>query len=116
MALADMPDFVGLVEGNLATAYPGAGLYFYGHAGDGNLHLVVSVGKDRFGDGSAIDGIVYRTVSEVGGSIAAEHGIGVARLPFIGHSRSAAELALMARLKQALDPRGLLNPGKVVPA
>jgi FAD/FMN-containing dehydrogenase len=113
MALADMPAFVGLVERTLSAAYPGAGLYFYGHAGD--LHLVVSVGKDRFDDGAAIDRIVYRAVGEVGGSIAAEHGIGMARLPYIGLSRSEAELALMARLKQALDPQGLLNPGKVVP-
>ena len=114
MALADMPRFVEDVQRNIEAAFPGAGMFFYGHAGDGNLHLVVSVGKDRYGNGEDIDRIVYETVQTVGGSIAAEHGIGKSRLPFIGLSRSAAELALMARLKQALDPQGLLNPGKVV--
>lgn len=114
MGLIDMPRFVTLVERELEAAYPGAKLFFYGHAGDGNLHLVVSVGKERTGDGSNIDRVVYETVQRVSGSIAAEHGIGMSRLPFIGLTRSEAELALMARLKQALDPQGLLNPGKVV--
>lgn len=115
MALAEMPDFVELVQRNVEAAYPGAVLVFYGHAGDGNLHLVVSVGKERtIGNEQHIDRIVYETVRSVHGSIAAEHGIGTSRLQFIGMSRSDAELALMARLKQALDPQGLLNPGKVV--
>ena len=114
MALVDMPTFVEDVQRNMEAAYPGAKLIFYGHAGDGNLHLVVSVGKDRAGNDHDIDRIVYETVRTVRGSIAAEHGIGMSRLPFIGLTRSPAELALMARLKQALDPQGLLNPGKVV--
>jgi FAD/FMN-containing dehydrogenase len=114
MALVEMPKFVGLVQRNVEEAYPGAVLIFYGHAGDGNLHLVVSVGEARVGNDHDIDRIVYETVQTVHGSIAAEHGIGLSRLPFIGLSRSDAELALMARLKQALDPQGLLNPGKVV--
>lgn len=114
MALVDMEDFVTAVRCNMEAAYPGARLVFYGHAGDGNLHLVVSLGKDRVGNLSDADRIVYQTVQTVHGSIAAEHGIGMSRLPFIGLTRSDAELALMARLKQALDPNGLLNPGKVV--
>lgn len=117
MALSEMPEFVERVQRNVEAAYPGAVLVFYGHAGDGNLHLVVSVGKERtIGNEHHIDRIVYETVQSVGGSIAAEHGVGTSRLPFIGLSRSEAELALMARLKQALDPQGLLNPGKVVAA
>jgi FAD/FMN-containing dehydrogenase len=114
MALVDMPAFVTDVQRNMEAAYPGAKLVLYGHAGDGNLHLVVSVGKERAGNENDIDRIVYETVQTVGGSIAAEHGIGMSRLPFIGLTRSEAELALMARIKQALDPQGLLNPGKVV--
>ncbi|MDG2003273.1 MAG: FAD-binding oxidoreductase [Novosphingobium sp.] len=114
MALVDMPTFVTEVQHNMEAAYPGAKLVFYGHAGDGNLHLVVSVGKDRAGNEDDIDRVVYETVQTVGGSIAAEHGIGMSRLPFIGLTRSEAELALMARIKQALDPQGMLNPGKVV--
>jgi FAD/FMN-containing dehydrogenase len=114
MALIDMPDFVTRVERNMEANYPGAKLIFYGHAGDGNLHLVVSLGKHRAGNENDVDRIVYQTVQSVRGSIAAEHGIGMSRLPFIGLTRSEAELTLMARLKQALDPQGLLNPGKVV--
>ncbi|TGD70559.1 hypothetical protein E4634_20985, partial [Mangrovimicrobium sediminis] len=61
----------------------------------------------------AIDECVYRAVREVGGSISAEHGIGVSRAPYIGWTRSAEELQLMRTLKRALDPANLLNPGKI---
>ena len=61
-----------------------------------------------------MDELVYNVVRQFNGSISAEHGIGTLKKDFLGYSRSPEELALMARIKQALDPKGILNPGKVL--
>ena len=66
-------------------------------------------------DVKTIYGVVYRTVGEFQGSVSAEHGIGVQKLPYLQYSRTPEELALMRTLKQALDPKGILNPGRVLP-
>ena len=115
MALSDMARFVEDTEERIEQALPGATLMFYGHGGDGNLHVVVGPG-DVAGGYDAANEAVYAATRAVGGSISAEHGIGTYKKAYIGHTRSAAELALMRRLKQALDPQNILNPGKVVPA
>jgi len=61
-----------------------------------------------------MDDIVYDAVRRIGGSISAEHGIGTLKRAYLGHSRSAAEIEVMRRIKAALDPKGILNPGKVI--
>jgi len=114
MALQLMPGFVDSVRSSVTAAFPGARLVFYGHAGDGNLHLIVHIGPDGAAHEAQVDALVYGAVWAVGGSIAAEHGIGTSRAPFLHLSRSPEELALMRRIKQALDPLGILNPGKVL--
>lgn len=114
MALADMPAFEATVRRDVLAAFPEARMLFYGHAGDGNLHILIHVGPDGKAHEAAIDGLVFAAVRGVGGSIAGEHGIGLSRKAFLGMSRSPEELALMTRLKAALDPQGVLNPGKVV--
>jgi len=63
-----------------------------------------------------VDHALYGMVRDYSGSISAEHGIGVLKRPFLGYSRSPAELACMQAIKHALDPHGILNPGKVLPA
>jgi len=113
MALADMPTFSIAAEENLRRAYPDVRFIFYGHAGDGNLHAVVSVGQSGPEIQKAIDTAIFEAVRNVGGSISAEHGIGKSRLPYLSWTRSAEELALMKTIKQALDPKGILNPGKL---
>ena len=65
-------------------------------------------------DADALDHCVYAVVRDMGGSVSAEHGIGVLKRPYLAHTRSDAEIGLMRRLKVALDPRGILNPGKVL--
>jgi FAD/FMN-containing dehydrogenase len=113
MRLADMPGFVKAAQVNLTAAYPNAQTIFYGHAGDGNLHAIVSVGSMSPTIAHTLDSCVFAAVREVGGSISAEHGIGVSRRAFLSWTRSPAELQLMRALKQALDPNNILNPGKV---
>jgi FAD/FMN-containing dehydrogenase len=113
MALGHMPGFVEDVRGAIRAAFGDARMMFYGHAGDGNLHIIVKVG-DSDEHERAVDQLVYDAVRRVGGSIAAEHGVGRARVRYLGQTRSPEEILLMRRIKQALDPDGLLNPGKIL--
>jgi FAD/FMN-containing dehydrogenase len=110
--IRDMPGFLDSVGASLEAAFPGVTNLVFGHIGDNNLHLTVTTGRHE--DHERIAGIVYAATSEVGGSIAAEHGVGMSRRQYLHLSRSDAELALMRKLKTALDPNGLLNPGRVI--
>lgn len=94
--------------------WPEAHVSFYGHVGDSNVHICVSVNYAPGEDMHDVDDIVYGVLGDYHGSISAEHGIGTLKRPYLHLSRSASELALMRRLKQALDPNGILNPGKVI--
>ncbi|MFV0360350.1 FAD-binding oxidoreductase [Tropicimonas sp.] len=100
----------------VATAVPGGRSVYYGHVGDGNLHLLAWLPGASPQPGEALDRAVYETVRRFDGSVSAEHGIGITKKPYLAYSRSAEEIALMKRLKHALDPRGTLNPGKVIDA
>jgi FAD/FMN-containing dehydrogenase len=98
----------------LKARWPDARVFFYGHIGDNNLHLSVSLIYGADEDLHSVDGVVYGVLRQFGGSISAEHGIGLLKRPYLDYSRSQEELILMRKLKQALDPRGILNPGKVI--
>jgi FAD/FMN-containing dehydrogenase len=116
LAVAGMDAFVRRCKAALASGIPGCDSVYYGHIGDGNLHLVswvpgLSVDQQPK---EAMDRIVYGLVREAGGSVSAEHGIGTLKKKWLGHARTEAEIALMRTLKAALDPDGLLNPGKVI--
>ena len=87
---------------------------YYGHIGDGNLHLIAWVPGEQIQPKQAIEEVVHNLVREFNGSVSAEHGIGTLKKAWLGHARSAEEIAMMGTLKKAFDPRGLLNPGKVV--
>lgn len=112
IALGDMPAFVAQVRETLTQRYPAQKHLFFGHLGDGNLHVL----SGPYSDGAAlphVEGIVYECVARYGGAISAEHGIGVVKRPFLGMSRSNAELDLMRRIKAVLDPADRLNSGRV---
>ena len=115
MGVGDMPAFVAAARTNLAQAYPEATALFYGHAGDGNLHAILSIGTMDADIQQRFDRAIYDAVRTVGGSIAAEHGIGTTRKAFLSWTRSDAEIALMRTLKCAIDPENILNPGKILP-
>ena len=80
--------------------------------GDGNLHVSVD-GATVNGECDAVEAELYRLVGEFKGSVSAEHGIGLHKKPYLSNSRSPAEMAAMRAITRALDPLGLMNPGKV---
>jgi FAD/FMN-containing dehydrogenase len=117
--ISAIPAFIAETGAALTEALPGARLVVFGHLGDGNLHYNVAapVGTSapQFMNNTALaNRIVHDRVVATGGSISAEHGIGQLKREELTHYKSALELELMARVKSALDPRGLLNPGKVL--
>lgn len=92
--------------------WPGNHSIFFGHVGDGNLHVSTD-GKTVNGECDAVEAELYRIVGEFQGSVSAEHGIGLHKKPYLALSRTPQELAAMRAIKAALDPLGLMNPGKV---
>jgi FAD/FMN-containing dehydrogenase len=115
VALGDMAVTAERAIAAIRGEFPAARILTYGHAGDGNLHFVVGVGDNSPAAEHRVDLAVYRAVAEVGGSISAEHGVGLTKRGYLGFSRSADEIALMRILKAALDPGNILNPGKILP-
>ena len=119
--VARMADFVEQVSPQVEAAFPGTRTVAFGHLGDGNVHFHVLApagarrGEWEGSDGKAISAFVHDRVTRWGGSISAEHGIGQIKRDELGRLGDPAALAVMRAVKQALDPRGLLNPGKLVP-
>jgi FAD/FMN-containing dehydrogenase len=104
--------FVRDVRVAVAGAAPGAALYLYGHIADGNLHVNV-VGPPP--EDEAVDDAVLELAIASGGTISAEHGIGVAKTAWLEADRGEADVAAMRAIKRALDPDGILNPGVLLP-
>jgi FAD/FMN-containing dehydrogenase len=100
------------VKETIRDVAPDASVYLYGHIGDGNLHVNV-VGPPP--DDEAVDEVILRLAISMGGTISAEHGIGVAKVGWLSEDRSAADVAAMRAIKHALDPVGILNPGVLLP-
>lgn len=116
MPITDMCAYVDKVRDAVRAHWPErAKCTTFGHIGDGNLHFCMSIGSEQAGELRELMDIVYRELEPIGGSVSAEHGIGMEKRPFLHYSRNPAELKLMRTLKSALDPQGLLNPGKVLP-
>jgi FAD/FMN-containing dehydrogenase len=103
------------LESDLAARWPGIHALTYGHVGDGNIHSIVNLPGVEAQPKAEISDLVYDVVRDYQGSISGEHGIGTRKLDYLGNSRSAQEIAFMRRVKQAIDPGNLLNPGKVLP-
>ncbi|MBT8421724.1 MAG: FAD-binding oxidoreductase, partial [Gammaproteobacteria bacterium] len=91
-------------------------LSVFGHAGDGNLHLVVAAGDGTSAAQLRIERCVYEPLADAGGTVSAEHGIGLEKKQWLSICRNPAEIAVMRKLKAALDPRGILNHGRIFSA
>jgi FAD/FMN-containing dehydrogenase len=107
-----MQPFLHTIEEELTAALPECKMLVFGHIADSNLHFICYTGSKD--DVKNIYEIVYRITGEFKGSVSAEHGIGVQKLKYLAHSRTAEELALMRVLKRAMDPRAILNRGRVI--
>ena len=113
LPLGELVAFEAALRRRVAEVDASARLVLFGHLDDGNLHVnVLGPGPDD----DAVDDAVLRLVAHHGGSISAEHGVGVAKARWLPLTRDAADRAAMAAVKRALDPAGLLNPGVIVPA
>lgn len=117
LPIVHMDEYIRQVESRLAERWPEGKCYVLGHIGDGNLHLFVSPNLEDSAEQHRLhaecDEDVYQPLMPYGGSVSAEHGIGVEKLGWLASCRSEAELALMRQLKRSLDPKNLLNRGKV---
>jgi len=107
-------DFVERCRARLEQHWPGNRSVYFGHIGDSNLHLTVDcTSLPQPAPILDIEELVYSAVGELGGSVSAEHGIGLLKREFLHHSVGPQALAIMRQLKDCLDPNGILNPGKI---
>jgi FAD/FMN-containing dehydrogenase len=115
LPLAAMEQYVGALSRDLKEGIGEHRLWIFGHLGDGNLHVIVQVPPQHYMTlRPKIEALVYGPLGKLRGSISAEHGIGLEKKPYLSVCRSESEIALMRALKTALDPDGILNPGKVI--
>ena len=119
LPVSAIPAFLSDSESALRAALPGVRFVTFGHLGDGNLHYNLSAAEGRdpqafMSNAALANRIVYDLVDAANGSISAEHGIGQLKRSELKRYKSGIEIELMQRIKAAFDPRGLLNPGKVI--
>ncbi|MFC3285546.1 FAD-binding oxidoreductase [Litchfieldella rifensis] len=114
LPIPDMQDYVDTLQAGLAERWPHGRMVVFGHLGDGNLHISIGIGSNDTDMRQAVEQLVYAPLAPLGGSVSAEHGIGLEKRDYLGLSRTPQEIALMRTLKQALDPKHLLNRHKVL--
>ena len=119
VAVGRIPEFIREAQAALEARFPGVRLICFGHLGDGNLHYNAYLPERLRTHAAAreahdITETVYDIVQRYGGSFSAEHGIGLSKVTELARYKSAVELDLMRTVKRALDPQGLMNPGKVL--
>jgi len=107
--------FLDRMAGHVAQLDPAADVMVVAHLGDGNIHHTIWPTRDDAGLRDLLRETVEDVVTDLGGSFSAEHGIGLTKLPSMARRKNPAALEVMRQIKAALDPKGVLNPGKVVP-
>lgn len=114
--LGAMADYVARLRARLAETAPDHPPFVYGHIGDGNLHVTFGLPPERLKDRAIFDAAVYGSLEGLGATtVSAEHGIGEEKRDVLPLSRDAVYRAVMARVKSCLDPKGIMNPGKIFP-
>ena len=116
--IAKVPEFLLEMDAILKTNYPHFEVVWFGHIGDGNLHINILKPRDMnaadfLRECKRVDEVMFTMIEKFKGSISAEHGVGLTKKAYLGHTRSEAEIRLMKDIKRAFDPDGILNPGKI---
>jgi FAD/FMN-containing dehydrogenase len=116
--ITHVPAFITDIDAIVQELYPDFDIVWFGHIGDGNLHLNIlkPAGMDKdafFAKCQTVNQSVFETVQKYDGSISAEHGVGMTKKPYLHYSRSAEKIAYMRALKQVFDPNNIINPGKI---
>mgnify|MGYP003471532622 FL=1 len=120
VTVAQVPAFLHDIDAIVEANYPDFEVVWFGHIGDGNLHLNIlkpeNLSKDEFfAKCATVNQWVFETVQKYNGSISAEHGVGMTKRDYLGYSRSAEEVGYMKAIKAVFDPNGIMNPGKIFP-
>lgn len=114
LAISDIGAYITTIKSELKNVWADLHFYAFGHMGDGNLHLYVSCGDDDISTRQRVEEIVYQPLQRIGGSITGEHGIGLEKRQWLHLSRTPEEIQLMKTIKKVLDPKGILNRGKLL--
>ncbi|AJE19884.1 FAD-binding oxidoreductase [Azotobacter chroococcum] len=118
VTIGKVPAFLKEIDAIVGEHYPDFEIVWFGHIGDGNLHLNIlkpdAMAKDEFfAKCATVNKWVFEIVEKYNGSISAEHGVGMTKRDYLGYSRSEAEIAYMKAVKAVFDPNGIMNPGKI---
>lgn len=121
VAISKVPPFMEDLDKVLSTAYPTWEVVWFGHIGDGNLHINIlrpegMTKEDFVKECRKVDVMVFDAVKKYKGSISAEHGVGLTKKSFLNYTRSEAEIQIMKGIKKVFDPDNIINPGKVIEA
>jgi FAD/FMN-containing dehydrogenase len=119
VTISKVPQFMEDLDKILTTAYPTWTVVWFGHIGDGNLHINIlrpdGITKETFvQECRKVDEHVFQTIQKNQGSISAEHGVGLSKKSFLNYTRSNAEIEIMKGIKKVFDPDNIINPGKVI--
>jgi FAD/FMN-containing dehydrogenase len=118
VTVSRVPAFLREIDALVAASYPDFEVLWYGHIGDGNLHLNILKPEDMdkdtfFAKCATVNTQVFETVEKYNGSVSAEHGVGLVKRDYLTYSRSPAEIDYMKAMKAVFDPNGIMNPGKI---
>jgi FAD/FMN-containing dehydrogenase len=116
--VSKVPEFLEEMSDILNKEHPDFQVVWFGHIGDGNLHINIlkpdNISSEEFVQRcKSVDNVMFKMIEKMGGSISAEHGVGLVKKPFLHHTKSAAEIQLMKQIKKTFDPDLILNPGKI---
>ena len=114
LRIVDVGQYIDTVTALIRADIPDALVAAFGHLGDNNIHVSVLCEGNKSTHTQTIENHIYESLAPFGGAISAEHGIGLEKKPYLPISRTSEEIALMKTLKRSLDPKNLLNPGKVI--